>query len=266
MVRRTEPVNPSRTRQSAWDALLEFMRGEATIALVTGTYQREKHGLALHAAIESLSQRSNLLFRTNSVPHVADFLSPVFGDVPLRGRVFQVEGGHVLYGDSMNPSSWSKTPGQIDVAVVYPIDSLDRKAADACLEDLRRRGVKKLFLVSWTDNKDFSWADHLEPVRIVFDAAEERPDYHERMMEHVSTPSSRHRRRNVPKYAAHVPDEFLVRIYCDGPKCHTKGARWARLNKPHPGLSTLRGAEGGEYVATCLRCGFEAHDNYNWHD
>ncbi len=257
-----DTTGSSNTRAAARHALVEYMKSDKRVALLTGTFQHEKHVLALQCVVEALEHPSRLLFRTNSTSGISRFLSPVFGGKRLSGREFRIEDGHTLYADSINSSSWGKTPNEIDVAIVYPIDSLDLRTADMSLEDLRRRGVRKMILVTWTDNFDLSWAGHLEPIRITFDAEEERPDYHNRMKRIVSKPSRR-RQRKIPEYAKHVPDNRLVRIHCDG-RCHGRGSRWARLNRDHPGISTLNSAQDLEYTATCLKCGFEATDNYNW--
>jgi len=67
---------------------------------------------------------------------------------------------------------------------------------------------------------------------------------------------------NLPAYARTTPSNLLIQILCKG-QCNSE--RWARLNKPHPGKSDLKNAKKGEYQATCLKCGYVAVDNHNWH-
>lgn len=50
--------------------------------------------------------------------------------------------------------SWHSSPTNIDVVVVYPIDSLNVKNGDECVYDLLARRAKTIILASWTDNKD----------------------------------------------------------------------------------------------------------------
>jgi len=169
--------------------------------------------------------------------------------------------GHQLFVDTINPASWNSTPLKIDVAIVYPLDSLNMDEGDDCVQDLLRRSAKKVFLVSWTDNVDFSWTDQFNPVRVVYDAEEEDPEYHRRVLELLPSTRVERRPQGLPHYVGSTPIEYLIKIFCRG-RCN--GTRWARLNKPHPGKSTLRNAPMGEYQATCLQCGYVATDNYNW--
>jgi hypothetical protein len=67
---------------------------------------------------------------------------------------------------------------------------------------------------------------------------------------------------NCPKYAQSVPVKYLIQILCKG-QCNSQ--RWAALNKPYPGKLDLQTAKKGEYKATCLKCGYVAVDNHNWH-
>jgi len=64
--------------------------------------------------------------------------------------------------------------------------------------------------------------------------------------------------KNLPSYAKSTPPELLVVCFC---QC---SARWGKLNKPNPGITIIRKAERGEYVATCLRCGREVYSNLRW--
>ena len=62
----------------------------------------------------------------------------------------------------------------------------------------------------------------------------------------------------LPQYARDVPRERLVRVFCKGDCGMT---RYAELSK------TPWSKEGfdSELYATCLVCGREAKDNYNWY-
>ena len=77
-----------------------------------------------------------------------------------------------------------------------------------------------------------------------------------------STPKMPTITKKLPRYAQSTPDEFLVRVSCRG---GCRGTTWARLNLPYPGKSAIRKAPFGKYRATCLKCGYEASDNYNWY-
>lgn len=168
--------------------------------------------------------------------------------------------GRTLYVDTMNRASWRSTPQHVDVAIVYPLDALE-PVEDECVQDLVSRGAKRVFLVSWTDNKNFDWVDQLKPVRVVYDAEEEDPEYHQRMIKVISETYHERSPGKLPSYAQSTPYNLLVRILCRG---HCGTTRWARLDEPFPGTTALKGAKMGEYRATCLVCGYTASDNYNW--
>ena len=251
------------TRKEANEAVSSFLRTEERFLLLTGTHQYEKHVLALNIILSEYPSPAQILFRVNHSSSIDSFLSPVL-DLAHElkiGTPTNIQGGYTLYVDTINPTSWRSSPYEIDVAAVYPIDSLEYDAGDDCVQDLIRRKAKKILLVSWTDDRDFGWVDQFNPVRVVFDAEEENPEYHKRVLEsigqfHVDVISEK-----LPKYAQSTPQSYLVKILCRG-RCHA--GRWARLNLPYPGKSALKSAQMGQYRATCLQCGYEATDNYNW--
>ncbi|MHA1450132.1 MAG: hypothetical protein ACTSP4_11995 [Candidatus Hodarchaeales archaeon] len=145
-----------------------------------------------------------------------DFLSPVIelSSDPKSWKPKSIGGGFTLVTDTINRRSWRSGTLVPDVAVVYPIDAMDYDEGDACVHNLIRRGIKKIFLVSWTDNKDFGWIDQFEPVHSVYDAEEEDPEYHERVMEHVSSVSTQTITKKLPDYAKSVNDRFLIFSQC----------------------------------------------------
>jgi len=194
---------------------------------------------------------------------IEHFLSPEWKlpRAPRSGVPFNIKGGYKLYFDTIDPATWHSTPSNIDVAIVYPLDSLDPDNGDDCIQDLLRRKAKKVFMVSWTDNKDFSWTNQFNPVRVIYDAEEEDPELHRRVKIMLSSKPPTTTFPKLPDYAKSTAHSHLIRILCRG-RCN--GTRWARLNKPYPGKSALTSAPMGEYEATCLKCGYVASDNYNW--
>lgn len=252
----------SNNKQTALLAVSGFLKSDDEFLFLSGTHQQEKHLVAL-AAILTTQPPSRILFRTNSADHCESFLRPILNltKKPKRGEAIVVEGGHELFTDTMNSASWNKTPNDIDIAVLYPIDSYSPDTGSRSVQDVRMRGCKKILLVTWTDNRDFSWADNYSPRHVVYDAKEENPEYHEKMLEIASQPKRTHQLSGLPDYAKDVPHEFLIRVPCT--KCHA--TRYARLNKPYPGESVLSDAEHGEYWARCLKCRTTAHDSYNWY-
>ncbi|MDD2475858.1 MAG: hypothetical protein PHI32_08100, partial [Dysgonamonadaceae bacterium] len=129
------------------------------------------------------------------------------------------------------------------------------------VQDLIDRNAKKIILITWTDNKDFSWVNQYNPCHVVYDAEEENPEYHQRVKEiELKHPRLSQQIKRLPQYAKSTPGNYLIQIHCDKCRC----SRWARLNKPYPGKTALGNAELGEFSAACLMCGYEAWDSYNW--
>ncbi len=250
------------TREIAIKKIRDFLESENKFLLITGTNQFEKHKLML-MIIFCFYSNTKTLFRVNGMKNATDFLSPIF-DSKIKniktGKPINVKDNNKLYVDSMNSKSWSSTPNNFDSGVIYPIDSLDPDKGARCVEDLLNRNTNKIILISWTDNKEFSWTQHYEPFHVIYDAAEENPEQNKKVKQNIKRTSKEHRISNLPNYAETIDNKYLVKINCDNCRC----ARWAKLNKPYPGQIALRNNSSEEYVATCLKCGWEAFDSYNW--
>jgi len=252
------------TRKNATQKILSFLQSQEKFLLLTGTYQFQKHVLALTIIFQNYPPPATILFRVNHLDNAISFLSPVLNlrKRPKPGIPIEVD-SYSLYVDSMNPKTWWSSPLDVDIAVVYPIDSLDYDSGDNCVQDLIRRKTKKILLVSCNDDVDFGWVEQFNPVHVVFDAEEEKPDYHKKVLEMWKSKPLRGTGIDVsklPKYARSTPERYLVKIFCRNCKC----VRWAKLNAPYPGRTALRNAPMGKYTATCLVCGYVATDNYNW--
>jgi hypothetical protein len=244
-------------KDKAINKIIEFLNSDSKFLLLTGTHQNKKHLLALSVIFNYSPSPQKVLFRANSMQNISTFLP---GKRSYKTGEFVREDKHYLAVDTINPTSWRATP-KVDIAVIYPIDSLTTTTADENIEDLiNRRSAKKIILVSWTDNKDIYWAKRLEPVEVVYDAEEEDLEYHKRVEGHTVT-VRREQIPNLPEYAKGTPPEYLTKLHCY--RCGS--SRWARLNKRYPGKSVLHQASYGEYKATCLKCGYEATDNYKWY-
>lgn len=250
-------------KEQAAEAIRAFLKSDDKALLLTGTHQNEKHLLAISLVLSEYPAPATVLFRTNSSRNCQDFLRPVLNPhkKPKPGVPTKVEGGYHLYVDTMIPRSWEKTPRQIDVAVLYPIGSYTTDGGTRSVDDVVHRGCNKIILVTWTDNRDVSWTNNYNPVRVIYDAAEERPEYHERMKQFEEPPLATERLTGLPKYAESTPHDHLIRVQCTS--CQV--TRYARLNLPYLGESALTGAEHGKYLAKCLMCGTTVADNYNWY-
>jgi len=250
------------TKEKAAQEILDFLRSDNKVLLLTGTYQNEKHSLALLLILSEYPSPANILFRANHSRNIKMFLSVLnLRKNPKTGKPIKISGGYNLYIDTINQMSWNSSPSHIDIAVVYPVGSLGESKGDDCVQDLIRRNAKKIVLVSCIDNKDISWVEQFNPVKVIYDSEEVDPEYHARTQEIVSNyvpqPIS-----GLPEYAKNIPSEYLIQLYCKG--CNS--GRWAKLNKPYPGKTALKNAPIGEYTANCLKCGYENVDNYNWYE
>lgn len=250
------------TKQEAAERLAEFLDSDDQFLLLTGTHQNQKFPLALAAVAERFPGPATLLYRGSQMQNVERQLREIIDlrNKPSTGEAISFAGGHRLYVDTVNQRTWRSSPRDIDVAIVYPIDSLGFGDGEECVEDLIRRGASKILLVSWTDNANHSWVKQFEPERARYDAAEERPAYHERVREHEEANRRSDAPEDLPNYAEATDPDFLVKMFCDSCGC----GRWAKLNQPYPGRTQLQDADMGEFEATCLYCGTEAYDNYNW--
>jgi hypothetical protein len=99
-------------------------------------------------------------------------------------------GNHIMYLDSINTTSWIKTGYNYDIGILYPLDSTYRDSKrDEILDDLFDR-CNKVFLASWTDNLSYDYSEIKDyyDQQVVYDALEERPDYHQRMLDVINKP------------------------------------------------------------------------------
>ena len=68
---------------------------------------------------------------------------------------------------------------------------------------------------------------------------------------------------SLPQYAQGANRRRVVRIICRG-ECSGGHTSWAEMNIDYPGEDILRNMDGLQVTATCLSCGYIAHDPYNW--
>ncbi|WP_062353383.1 hypothetical protein [Bacillus kwashiorkori] len=174
------------TREKARGEIIEFIKSEGEkCTLLTGTFQNEKHPLVLRT-INELLEGCSILFRANSMQNLGSFFNN--HSTNFKTGVAYKLGKSRMYIDTINPMTWKKSPHNLDIAVVYPFDSVTKNnSKKRIMDDLfTYRDIQKIFLVSWTDTHDFSWAEEYIDRKIVFDAEEEDPEYHERMIDYLS--------------------------------------------------------------------------------
>ncbi|WP_010500116.1 hypothetical protein [Paenibacillus elgii] len=173
------------TRNDAIEGIINFLKSDKKSLLLTGTHQYEKHKIVLQTISRNIESSSTILFRGNSVQNFGTFFENHTADFKT-GNGYKL-GKHVMYLDTMNRTSWKKSKSNYDFGVIYPLDSVYKNSKRAeILDDMFDR-CNKVFLVSWTDNLsyDYTKISNYYDDHIVFDALEERPDYHKRMLDSI---------------------------------------------------------------------------------
>lgn len=119
------------TREKAVQGVLAFLKSHETVLFLNGTHQFEKHPIALAAALGVYPGPATVLFRVNHRSHAEQMLEKVeIKKVPKSGDFVRIQGGSRLYVDTINKASWKSSPSAVDVAVVYPVDSLKSHEGD----------------------------------------------------------------------------------------------------------------------------------------
>ncbi len=159
----------------------EFLNSDEKFCFISGTHQFEKHKLVMKVLNNNMSNASKILFRTNGM----DMVHAHFKNLTtlIKTGVGYNFGNSYLFFDTLRSSTWNKTPHKIDYAIIYPIDSfIKSKKVDDSIEDLLHRSTQKIFIVSWTDLYDYSMLDKYNPLKVIYDAEEEDPEYNNRVL------------------------------------------------------------------------------------
>ena len=175
------------TRSNLQEEIKNFLQNDdENIMLITGTYQREKHMEVLRAINRNLQNEVKVLFRVNGKDNIENIFENRIKSSKLNTRIRV--GKINLYLDTINSRTWQI--GKYNISIIYPIDSVCRmkeKQRDEVINDLLRKTVNKMFIVSWTDNYDYSWLDKFGIDRkVVFDAEEENSAYHKRVLNNIN--------------------------------------------------------------------------------
>lgn len=175
-------------KESVIKRIDEFIASDEKGLLLTGTHQYEKHKLVMRILNMQLNNKL-LLFRTNAMQNITSHDHLGWAGVkrcPKAGERVKI-GKSTYEFDSMNTTStWHKTSPKFACAIVYPIDSLLRSANFETIDNLfQSKEISKVFLVSWTDHCDYDYSLLSKYVSrcVVYDAEEEDPEYHQRVIE-----------------------------------------------------------------------------------
>jgi len=177
-------------REQAAEQIKEFLQSNEKCLLLTGTHQYEKHKLVIRILNKSL-ERHLILFRTNSMQNIKneEFLGWVNIKRNLKAGERVRIGRNFYECDSLNTAStWYKTNHKFSCAILYPLDPLCRGGKLDAIDDLfQNKDISKIFLVSWTDQKDYDYSIYKRYIsrHVVYDAEEEDPAYHKRVLDIV---------------------------------------------------------------------------------
>jgi len=166
----------------------EFLDSDEKGMLITGTHQYKKHIAAMYVINEKLKNK-RILFRTNAMNMVQTHLKSMVKKQPKAGERVRIDNNVYEFDAFTSSGTWQKTSGDVSVIIVYPIDAIARGAVKLdCIDDLFDfKRFDKIILVSWTDNpvNDYSLFDKYVDRKCVYDAEEEDPAYHARVIESI---------------------------------------------------------------------------------
>ena len=171
----------------AMQEIKQFFKSKEQGILITGTHQYKKHILAM-AMIEECYKNAHVLFRINGLQNITvnSFLGCVGVEQrPKAGEQIQIGHNYYEFDSLFNRGTWLKTSNQFDFVICYPIDALAREKNTEPIEDIcRHKKINKIFLCSWTDsdNYDYSFLSEYYDRHVIYDAEEDDPAYHKRVL------------------------------------------------------------------------------------
>nr|WP_172692232.1 hypothetical protein [Paeniclostridium sordellii]AUO31855.1 hypothetical protein [Paeniclostridium sordellii] len=171
-------------RENLRSEILSFLKDkEEKVMFIKGTYQHEKHRELLRVLMKSSDPGTNVLLRLNGKENIKSMLTEGIAKKGLNTRI-KLKNIN-LYIDTLNCRTWKG--GNYNIVIIYPIDPLCRdkeKTRKEVMENLSKKVIDKLFIVSWTDHYDYSWLEKYNIDRTVtFDAEEEDKAYHGRVLD-----------------------------------------------------------------------------------
>ncbi|MBZ9624383.1 hypothetical protein G9F71_016140 [Clostridium sp. FP2] len=175
-------------KQQAIEQIVDFLKSDEKCMLITGTHQFEKHKMIMNILNKSY-KNARILFRINSMNNITDDAFIGLSKKTTAGTKLKM-GNNYYEFDSFNTSStWSRTSSTFDFAIFYPIDALCRSMKKEAISNLfEHKNIKKILLCSWTDNLDYDYSKFSEffSRQVIYDAEEENPAYHQRVLDNIN--------------------------------------------------------------------------------
>lgn len=166
----------------------DFLKTNERGLLITGTHQYQKHILVMKI-LNKYYKNAHILFRINSMDNLTNDAFIGLNKKLKAGEKIKIGNNYYEFDSFNTRSTWSRTSNNFDFAILYPIDALCRSMKKEAIEDLYNdKKISKIFLCSWTDHPhyDFSKFSEFYSKRVIFDAEEEEPDYHQRVLKNIN--------------------------------------------------------------------------------
>lgn len=176
-------------KEQTIEQITEFLKSDEKSIILTGTHQFRKHKLIM-ALLNKYYKNAKILFRVNGMDNITNREFVGFAGVkktPKSGEWIKISNNYYTF-DSLNRTTWKRSGNKFDFAILYPIDSAMKGNINDILEDLTEyKDIGKLFLVSWTDNKNYDYASISKYYNrhVIYDAEEEDPAYHQRVIDMI---------------------------------------------------------------------------------
>ena len=171
-------------KQQAIDKITEFLKSDENGLLITGTHQYKKHYLIM-ALLNKHYKNARILFRINSMQNIPNDSFTPLKKQPKAGEVVRIENNYYEFDALTSKATWHKTSREFDFVIVYPVDAMCRNGQIEPIKDvLDYKKIGKIFLCSWTDNQEYNYsifADYYS-TQVVYDAEEDDPAYHNRVL------------------------------------------------------------------------------------
>lgn len=182
-------------RDQAIAQIEDFLQNDEKCMLLTGTHQYEKHKLVMRI-LNQHYEKNLILFRTNFMQNITneEFLGwATVEKQPKAGERIRIGKNAYEFDSSNTSSTWRKTDGKFSAAIFYPIDALLRHLKFEAIDNLFHKNIGKIFLISWTDSHEYDYSKLAQYVsrHVIYDAAEEDPAYHKRVLDIVDEVSGR---------------------------------------------------------------------------
>lgn len=172
------------------DAIIQikdFLKSDEKGMLITGTNQYNKHVLVM-SLLDSMYKNARILFRINSMQNIDNDDFTPLTKRPKAGEMVRVGKNYYVFDASASSRTWNNTTGTFDFAIVYPVDWMCREKKIEPIDELfRYRNIGKAFLCSWTDRTEYDYTllKKYYSRHVIYDAEEEDPAYHKRVLELV---------------------------------------------------------------------------------